>query len=217
MAVRVVALAATVSCGVSCGFSPNTGPRQAATCIPSVEGGATMSVVGPYGPMTTSGGCADAGPDGGSNTIAADSGVTGNVLIADQFNNRIIEVTRDGNIVWSFGDGTNSPGPTSIVGPNDAERLPNGETLMSGTGAPAVPLEDLTVDDWPRGAPPTQAVRITASSSSTTPRRLSSGSTARTAVSLAEGLGSSPVRPPRSSSRHKTVATSSLPTRATIA
>jgi outer membrane protein assembly factor BamB len=68
--------------------------------------------------------------------LEPDSGVTGNVLIADQYNNRVIEVTRQGDIVWSFGDGSSVPGPTSIVAPNDAERLPNGETLMSATGAP---------------------------------------------------------------------------------
>jgi hypothetical protein len=59
----------------------------------------------------------------------------GNVLIADQFNNRVIEVDHSGNIVWQFGDGSNVAGPTSIVGTNDAQRV--GQfTLMAGTGAP---------------------------------------------------------------------------------
>jgi outer membrane protein assembly factor BamB len=62
--------------------------------------------------------------------------VSGNVLIADQLNNRVIEVTRTGALVWTFGDGKSVPGPTSVVAPNDAERLPNGRTLISGTGAP---------------------------------------------------------------------------------
>ena len=31
----------------------------------------------------------------------------GNILIADQFNNRVIEITPDGQIVWSFGLGPN--------------------------------------------------------------------------------------------------------------
>ena len=67
----------------------------------------------------------------------------GNVLIADQYNNRVIEITRAGSIVWSFGDGTSVPGPTSVVAPNDAERIPaNGalshdSTLISGTGTGA--------------------------------------------------------------------------------
>jgi hypothetical protein len=68
---------------------------------------------------------------------AGDGGVSGNVLIADQYNNRVIEVTRHGDIVWSFGDGASTPGPTSVVAPNDAERLPGGQTLIAGTGTGA--------------------------------------------------------------------------------
>jgi hypothetical protein len=67
---------------------------------------------------------------------AADAG-TPNTVIADQFNNRVIEVTPAGQIVWSFGDGKSVPGPTSVVAPNDAERLPNGQTLIAGTGTGA--------------------------------------------------------------------------------
>jgi outer membrane protein assembly factor BamB len=62
--------------------------------------------------------------------------VSGNLLIADQYNNRVIEVTREGAIVWSFGDGSNVPGPSSVVAPNDVERLPDGRTLIAGTGGP---------------------------------------------------------------------------------
>jgi hypothetical protein len=58
------------------------------------------------------------------------------LIVADQFNNRVIEIDRQGDIVWSFGDGNGSPGPHSVVGPNDAERMPDGTTLISGTGAP---------------------------------------------------------------------------------
>jgi len=118
---------------VSCAyFSPQTG-SQAANCTPASTGG-----YGAYGQALTTGpACLDVSEDGGANTEVPDSGVMGNVLIADQLNNRIVEVTRQGAIVWSFGDGSSVPGPTSIVAPNDAERLPNGETLMSGTGAPA--------------------------------------------------------------------------------
>ena len=61
----------------------------------------------------------------------------GNILIADQFNNRVIEVDPNSHaIVWQFGDGNSVAGPSSVVAPNDAERV--GEwTLISGTGAPA--------------------------------------------------------------------------------
>ena len=58
-----------------------------------------------------------------------------NTLIADQFNNRVIEVDRQGNIVWHFGLGPADFSPASIVGTNDAQRV--GEfTLMAGTGTP---------------------------------------------------------------------------------
>src|SRR5260221_7483440 len=60
----------------------------------------------------------------------------GNILITDQFNNRVIEIDPAGNIVWQFGGGPANVGPTAIVGSNDAERV-GGLTLMSGTGIPA--------------------------------------------------------------------------------
>jgi hypothetical protein len=65
-------------------------------------------------------------------------GVEGNILIADQLNNRVIEVTRAGDLVWTFGDGSSVAGPTSVVAPNDAERLDHGRTLIAaGGGSPS--------------------------------------------------------------------------------
>ena len=64
----------------------------------------------------------------------------GNVLISDQFNNRVIEVNRDKQIVWSFGSGNPTlcnPGAGAVIAPNDAERLAGGLTLIPGTGAAA--------------------------------------------------------------------------------
>jgi outer membrane protein assembly factor BamB len=64
----------------------------------------------------------------------------GNVLISDQFNNRAVEVSPDGHIVWTFGSGNPklcNPGPGSIIGLNDAERLSGSLTLMVGSGVPA--------------------------------------------------------------------------------
>ena len=59
----------------------------------------------------------------------------GNVLITDQFNNRVIEINPAGEIVWQFGNGPGDTGANSIVGTNDAERVGT-FTLMSGTGIP---------------------------------------------------------------------------------
>jgi hypothetical protein len=59
----------------------------------------------------------------------------GNILISDQFNNRVIEIDPHGNIVWTFGLGPNDVSARSPVGVNDALRVGN-RTLISGTGAP---------------------------------------------------------------------------------
>ncbi|WP_233840352.1 hypothetical protein [Dyella sp. 2HG41-7] len=60
----------------------------------------------------------------------------GHILIADQFNNRVIEVDRKTHqVVWHFGNGSDLPGPHSVVGVNDAERF-GPLTLISGTGTP---------------------------------------------------------------------------------
>ena len=59
----------------------------------------------------------------------------GNVLIADQWNNRVIEATPSGRIIWSFGLGPIDFSSNSIIGCNDAERVGD-YTLMAGTGDP---------------------------------------------------------------------------------
>jgi hypothetical protein len=59
----------------------------------------------------------------------------GNILISDQFNNRVIEVTPMGEIVWHFGIGPKDFSPRSILGVNDAQRV-GPHTLMAGTGIP---------------------------------------------------------------------------------
>jgi hypothetical protein len=60
---------------------------------------------------------------------------TGHVLISDQFNNRVIEVDREGNIIWQFGVGPADLTATSPLGVNDAQRVGN-LTLVAGTGVP---------------------------------------------------------------------------------
>jgi len=59
----------------------------------------------------------------------------GNILITDQFNNRVIEIDPAGNIVWQYGHGPGDIASSAIVGTNDAERVGN-LTLISGTGIP---------------------------------------------------------------------------------
>jgi hypothetical protein len=59
----------------------------------------------------------------------------GNILIADQFNNRVIEIDRNHHIVWQFGIGPKDFSPRSIIGTNDAQRVGD-LTLMAGTGTP---------------------------------------------------------------------------------
>lgn len=72
-----------------------------------------------------------------SNNANANAQKGDHVLIADQYNNRVIEVDRATHaIVWQFGDGSDAASASSVVGPNDAERF--GQlTLITGTGLPA--------------------------------------------------------------------------------
>ncbi len=61
----------------------------------------------------------------------------GNVLISDQYNNRLIEVNPTNHkVVWQFGNGSSVAGPHSVVGVNDAQRI-GPITLVAGTGVPA--------------------------------------------------------------------------------
>ncbi len=59
----------------------------------------------------------------------------GNILISDQFNNRVIETNPQGNILWQYGLGPNDLTASSPLGVNDAERVGD-DTLVAGTGVP---------------------------------------------------------------------------------
>ena len=90
---------------------------------------------------------------GGVAAGASDFGDPGNILIADQFNNRIIEVDPVSHrVVWQFGNGSEKPGAHSVVGPNDAERFWSW-TLISGTGTPAGLSPLLGCSDVAHGCP----------------------------------------------------------------
>jgi len=61
---------------------------------------------------------------------------TNQYIIADQFNNRVIEVDESGNILWHFGGGPKNITASAIIGVNDAQRVDDNHVLMAGTGAP---------------------------------------------------------------------------------
>jgi hypothetical protein len=104
------------------------------------------------------GGAAPEGGDGGD----AEAGPAANIVIADQYNNRVIEIDRAGHVVWQFGDGKAVPGPTSVIGPNDSERLPNGQTLIAGTGdpSPAHSLACIALDAGTAGCPDNRVILV---------------------------------------------------------
>jgi hypothetical protein len=82
----------------------------------------------------------------------------GNTLIADQFNNRVIEVSPNGKIVWQFGLGPADFSPASIVGTNDAQRVGT-LTLMAGTGTPGGQPEAPKCTD-PNGCPDNRVLLV---------------------------------------------------------
>ena len=78
----------------------------------------------------------------------------GNLLISDQFNNRVIETAPDGTIVWTFGLGPNDFTSKSIIGVNDAQRVGT-LTLMAGTGTPPG-----VIPQAPDGAPDNRVMLV---------------------------------------------------------
>jgi hypothetical protein len=86
--------------------------------------------------LAVSSGPAPAGANDGFNR-------PGDVLIADQFNNRVVEVDSSGNIVWHFGNGPHDFSANSIIGVNDAQRV-GSLTLMAGTGTPPGTIPECT-------------------------------------------------------------------------
>ncbi len=68
--------------------------------------------------------------------VAGKFNTKGNVLISDQFNNRVIEVAPDGAIIWQYGVGPSDNTASSPLGVNDAQRVGK-LTLIAATGVPA--------------------------------------------------------------------------------
>jgi outer membrane protein assembly factor BamB len=102
-----------------------------AAAVAGACAGADHSLVGP---ATSDAGSIQADRLGGG--AAQVFGRYHRLMIADQFNNRVIEVDRHGEILWHFGRGPNDIGPTSIIGVNDAQPVGRDLVLMAGTGAP---------------------------------------------------------------------------------
>jgi hypothetical protein len=66
-----------------------------------------------------------------SNPNSAELLANGHILIADENNNRVIEVTRDKHIVWQYG---NPRDTNTLSGAAFASRLENGDTLITDSG-----------------------------------------------------------------------------------
>ena len=86
--------------------------------------------------------------------ISPEFNKSGNILIADQFNNRVIETDPYGAIVWSFGLRPDDFSASSIIGVNDAQRVGE-DTLMAGTGTPAG-----VIPQAPGGAPDNRVMLV---------------------------------------------------------
>ncbi len=128
-------LVAAVLAWAACNLAPQTlGIEPWACAAPGAGAGAYGSGAASGAYVAATGSAAGAGvADGGTNFVGPQA-AGGAVVIADQWNNRVLVLARDGRLLFSFGDGASSPGPSSVVLPNDAELLPNGDLLIAGTG-----------------------------------------------------------------------------------
>lgn len=59
---------------------------------------------------------------------------SGNILISDSSNNRVLEVARDKRIIWSYGTGSAGNGENQLNSPRSVHRLINGDTIVSDFG-----------------------------------------------------------------------------------
>jgi hypothetical protein len=78
-----------------------------------------VSLAGLAAPASATGRATSSAPAG----LSPEFNRPGNILIADQFNNRVIEVDPAGHIVWQFGKGPRDFSRQSIIGTNDAQRV----------------------------------------------------------------------------------------------
>jgi len=94
--------------------------------------------------------------DGGDKRELGRFNQPGNVLISDQFNNRVIEVDWRGNVAWQFGLGPADFSPASAVGVKDAQRV-GPYTLMAATGTPPATVPTCTAV---AGCPDSRVLRV---------------------------------------------------------
>ncbi len=128
--------------------------RLGALMVSAIAVSATWlaSAAGPAGAA----GAVKAVPAVAPSSLNAEFNDPGNILIADQFNNRVIEIDRQKHIVWQFGLGPTDFSPRSIIGVNDAQRV-GPLTLMAGTGTP--PNVVATCSD-PNGCPDNRVILV---------------------------------------------------------
>jgi hypothetical protein len=107
----------------------NSSKKLRPSVLRTIAGGAAFAFL-----LVTLGAGRAAAQDDGDDRGTLELGVT--YLIADQFNNRVVEMDDDGRIVWQYGTGSAVAGPGTVVAPNDVERVDWQLTLIAGTGAP---------------------------------------------------------------------------------
>src|SRR4029077_15635206 len=78
----------------------------------------SKSIVWSYGPAS--------GPGALNNPNSAELLPNGHILIADENNNRVIEITREGHIVWEYSNG--------IQFAAFASSFPHGDRLITASG-----------------------------------------------------------------------------------
>ena len=92
----------------------------------------TKAIVWSYPPAS-----GPVGPPSGAEALntpnSAELLSNGHILIADEVNNRAIEITRDGQLVWQYGSG-NPKATKPVNAAAFASRLPNGDTLITDSG-----------------------------------------------------------------------------------
>jgi outer membrane protein assembly factor BamB len=98
-------------------------PRQGLASVGATSSGAALPFASPPGEGTTPGPNLAPGSD--------PAVLPGDVLIADEDNNRLLVVNPAGNIVWQFPQSGNLPAGTTFLRPDDAFFSENGKQILA--------------------------------------------------------------------------------------